>query len=366
MGDILRPGAEALSRRSLQAMFTPYYNLLRQAGREVIQDGAISENLQTEIRKDLFPGGKQAFYDMAGAYWEQQMDRFKVPDEKRHTVPILAADLDAIPYAPGGDSSVMEQVNGRFPVTNEQMLQYLAGMYNPQAIPELRATIQFTFVPPKVPFDSGPANWFLDIGGRMYHLRIEGSSCAAHRTPGLSTDLTIYAPADVWLAVSKGELDGQEAFISGQYRATGNMGLILKMNDLFTSIGAVSEPSPIPEPIQEEHKMIDMNSLNCHATIAGMSTVFNADVAGDLTAAIQFHVTGEEPGSYYLDIENGACTFRDGQMGAPTMTINTPSEIWLAISRGEMDGQMAFMQQKYTVEGDFGLLLKMSQLFQAG
>jgi len=109
--------------------------------------------------------------------------------------------------------------------------------------------------------------------------------------------------------------------------------------------------------------MIDMNTLNCHDTIAGMPTVFNAMEAAGLTAVIQFRVTGEEPGSYYLHIENGACTFHEGEAGAPTMTINTASEIWLAVSRGEMDGQMAFMQQKYTVEGDFGLLLKMNQLF---
>jgi len=30
-----------------------------------------------------------------------------------------------------------------------------------------------------------------------------------------------------------------------------------------------------------------------------------------------------------------------------------------------MDGQMAFMQQKYTVQGDFSLLMKMSQLFES-
>ena len=84
LGEILRPGAEALSRRSLQGLFTHYYDLVRQAGEQIIRDGRISDKTQAELRKDLFPGGKQAFYDMAGAYWEKQMDRFKVPEEKRH------------------------------------------------------------------------------------------------------------------------------------------------------------------------------------------------------------------------------------------------------------------------------------------
>ncbi len=83
VGEILRPAAEALSRRSLQGLFTSYYDTLRQAGEEIIRENSISEKTQAELRKDLFPGGKQAFYDMAGAYWEQQMDRFKeVPRNK--------------------------------------------------------------------------------------------------------------------------------------------------------------------------------------------------------------------------------------------------------------------------------------------
>jgi len=86
VGEILRPGAEPLSRRSLQGLFTHYYDLLRQAGEGIIREGRISDETQAELRKDLFPDGKQAFYDMAGVYWEQQMDQFNVPAEQRHTI----------------------------------------------------------------------------------------------------------------------------------------------------------------------------------------------------------------------------------------------------------------------------------------
>ena len=109
---------------------------------------------------------------------------------------------------------------------------------------------------------------------------------------------------------------------------------------------------------------MDMTQLNCQDTIAGMPTVFSPEAACDLAAIIQFVVSGEEPGSYYLQIENGTCVFHEGKSSSPTMTIQTPSEIWLAVSRGEMDGQTAFMQQKYTVEGDFSLLLKMNDMFK--
>ena len=476
LGEILRPGGEPLSRRSLQGLFTHYYDLLRQAGEQIIRDGRISEETQADLRKDLFPGGKQAFYDMAGAYWEQQMDRFKVPEEMRRTGPIFAADLDSVPYVPGGTDAPegVIQIDGRYYVPNKHMLDYLAGMYNPKAIPDLRATIQFTFVPPRgVDFDPGPAEWYMNIndgkcdihegrtalptlaittphevwqdigmglldaeaaftdgkfdangsmtlleqfpqifeypqpgeggrvdpeldmimmgmpmafnakaaanldatiqfvlggeGGGMYHLRIQNGECTSHRDPALNADLTINSPAEIWLAISKGEIDGQQAFMSGQYRATGDMNIMMKMGELFKSTGLPPAPvsqSPTTEsPPSQEGEPMDMSQLNCHDTIAGMPTVFNAEAAGDLVADIQFVVSGEEPGIYYLHIETGACTFHEGESASPTLTIKTPSEIWLAISRGEMDGQAAFMQQKYTVEGDFTLLMKLNQMF---
>ncbi len=111
---------------------------------------------------------------------------------------------------------------------------------------------------------------------------------------------------------------------------------------------------------------MDMTQLNCHDTIAGMPTVFNAEVAGDLVADIQFVISGEEPGAYYLHIEGGTCAFHEDESASPSLTIKPPSEVWLAISRGEMDGQAAFMGQKYTVEGDFSLLMKLNDLFKNG
>jgi hypothetical protein len=86
LGEILRPGAEALANPLLQGLFTPYYDRLRQAGEQLVRQGRITEELQAALREDLFPGDKQAFYEMAADHWTVQMDRFKVPEEMRHKV----------------------------------------------------------------------------------------------------------------------------------------------------------------------------------------------------------------------------------------------------------------------------------------
>ena len=100
--------------------------------------------------------------------------------------------------------------------------------------------------------------------------------------------------------------------------------------------------------------------------IASMTNAFSFNAAGNLVATIQFHATGKEPGNYYLHIENGKCTFNEGVAKSPTVTIHTPSEVWIAISTGEMDGAQAFMQGKFRVEGDLRLLMKMRGLFKRG
>ena len=105
--------------------------------------------------------------------------------------------------------------------------------------------------------------------------------------------------------------------------------------------------------------------------IAGMALVFNPDEAGDLQAAVQFDVSpstgfrtgGDEPGQYYLRIAEGECAAFEGTHPEPTLTIHTPSEVWLRISRGELDGAQAMMSGQYSVEGNLGLLMRFDKLF---
>ncbi len=108
---------------------------------------------------------------------------------------------------------------------------------------------------------------------------------------------------------------------------------------------------------------MDKQGLTCREIISGMPTAFNAKAAGDLNATIYYKVTGNESGDYYLEIANGICTFYEGTPSSPTLTIETPSDVWVAISVGKLNGQQAFMKQKYKASGDMGLLMKLNSLF---
>jgi hypothetical protein len=98
-------------------------------------------------------------------------------------------------------------------------------------------------------------------------------------------------------------------------------------------------------------------------TIEGMALVFDPGAAGDLSARIQFDVSGAEPGVYHLDISDGRCVFGLGPAGEPTLTVATPSEVWQQISSGKISGQDALEEGLYEVGGDASLLMRMDQLF---
>jgi len=98
-------------------------------------------------------------------------------------------------------------------------------------------------------------------------------------------------------------------------------------------------------------------------TIEGMALVFDPIAAGDLSASIQFDVSGSEPGVYHLDISDGGCLFGVGPSAEPTLTVVTPSEVWTRISSGEVSGREALLENLYEVRGDASLLMRMDQIF---
>jgi len=106
-----------------------------------------------------------------------------------------------------------------------------------------------------------------------------------------------------------------------------------------------------------EGRIEDMRLL-----LRGMAIKFNAQVARDLKATIQFEVTGKQTGNWFFIIENGRCILNDGRADSPTLTITTPLEVWLAIANKEIDGQKAFMEGKYAAEGDLSLLMRLKSL----
>jgi len=127
--------------------------------------------------------------------------------------------------------------------------------------------------------------------------------------------------------------------------------------------------APEPEPDVSETGVLlgpPQGAGTMRDLVAGMAMSLDPEAAGDLEATIQFDVTGDAPESYYLEILQGSCTAYAGQHPSPSMTIHTPADVWMAISRGEVNGAGALMQGKYSVTGNLGLLMRFGKLFSRG
>jgi len=97
--------------------------------------------------------------------------------------------------------------------------------------------------------------------------------------------------------------------------------------------------------------------------LALMQSAFNADAAGNTNARLQFNFSGDIEDACYLSIHRGTITGAIGTVDQADLTVNAPFEIWMDIMTKKADGQQMFMEQKYTVEGDLGLLMQMNQFF---
>jgi len=106
------------------------------------------------------------------------------------------------------------------------VLQAIKGMVirlNPDEAKDLNATIQFK-VSPSTTFEKGGD----------YYLSIANGKCEFSTGTTPDPTLTISTPADVWLKIARKELNGAFALMTGKYKARGQMGLLLKMDTLFS------------------------------------------------------------------------------------------------------------------------------------
>ena len=80
-------------------------------------------------------------------------------------------------------------------------------------------------------------------------------------------------------------------------------------------------------------------------------------------ATLQFRFSGSVEGGCYFTLDRGTIAPQDGIFEKPTLTIETPFDLWMDILTGKADGEKMFAAEKYTVEGDLELLMQMGELF---
>lgn len=97
-----------------------------------------------------------------------------------------------------------------------------------------------------------------------------------------------------------------------------------------------------------------------------MQERFMPEKASGLDATIQFDLSGDNGGLYWVKVENGVCSTGEGQADNPKMTLKAAADDWGAVASGQMNAMQAFMSGKLKIAGDMGLAMKLQSMFSMG
>lgn len=104
--------------------------------------------------------------------------------------------------------------------------------------------------------------------------------------------------------------------------------------------------------------------LTIGSLMARLPEAFQADKAAGVDAVIQFSLTGDQAGDWYVTIADGACKVDEGTAEDPKLTINADGQDMLRIFTGEINAMAAFSGGKLKLSGDLGLSMKLLNFFK--
>ncbi len=108
-----------------------------------------------------------------------------------------------------------------------------------------------------------------------------------------------------------------------------------------------------------------MDQMTPADTFKYMQEHFNAAAAKGLNATLQWELSGENGGTWALQVENDSCKLIEGGVEKPNVKFKLSTADWLAMASGKLNPINAFMTGKLKVEGDQGLAMKVQSLFPA-
>lgn len=92
----------------------------------------------------------------------------------------------------------------------------------------------------------------------------------------------------------------------------------------------------------------------------------NPDAAAKLKGietTIQFEITGENGGEFYLKLKDCQISTHKGTVDSPELTVKQSVEVWREINAGKRNPKMAYMSGKLKVSGSLAKAMKLGKLF---
>ena len=96
---------------------------------------------------------------------------------------------------------------------------------------------------------------------------------------------------------------------------------------------------------------IGLGAGSAETFILGLPFLFERKRSLEINLAVQFVVSGAEPGSYYVEVRDGRCLSSQGDLREPDLTIYCGTESWTLVSRGELSAERAVKENLVRFRG---------------
>jgi putative sterol carrier protein len=116
-----------------------------------------------------------------------------------------------------------------------------------------------------------------------------------------------------------------------------------------------------PEQIRELLKTTE--GLAPETIFAGLPMAFKADQAKGENIVFQWELSGENGGTWFVKIQDGAVEVKPEAHPNPSITIQTDADTFVKMAKGEANETSLFMQGKIKVKGNPMAAMKFRKYF---
>jgi putative sterol carrier protein len=234
------------------------------------------------------------------------------------------------------------------------------------------------YLPARAKGERALIQWEIDTpeGKKVHCINVDGATCT--HTPGAATNprVTIGVSVANFLRLIAGRLNGLQAYSNGDLRMSGDT-VIAQLQQMWFDVDLREAKIDISTPSQlrkllggradaeiEAGVLITGTDNALDKVFQGMVDHFLPEKAGKKRVVIQFSVrTQDGDKTYYLSIDNGACSYSRGQHRDPNVTLMIRLPNFMRLIAGELDGIMALMQGHLKVKGNILLARSLQSWF---
>jgi putative sterol carrier protein len=105
------------------------------------------------------------------------------------------------------------------------------------------------------------------------------------------------------------------------------------------------------------------DTMSARYLIGTMPQIFRPERAKGVRTVIQFVLSGQGGGNWYVTIQDGTCRVTEGVSQTAEATIRMDAADYVALVTGRLGGMRAFLSGRVKVSGDASLLKRMQAWF---